>query len=159
MRVIINNPERTVFMGSVDNITEEKSAQDALKRNQETYQYAMDMTGDIIFEYDIETKKIINSINFQKRFGRIPFIESWIKSIVSYGVVKYEHIEEFVNVFDKIINGEQHSVKCKLELRDTNNEYQWYSIYTRGIYDTENNLIKLIGIITDIDSLKSRLME
>jgi diguanylate cyclase (GGDEF)-like protein len=159
MRVIINNPERTVFMGSVDNITEEKSAQDALKRNQETYHYVMDMTGDVIFEYDIEAKRITNSFNFQKKFGYIPFRESWINSIVSSGLIKDKHIEEFVNVFVKIMNGDQHSVKCKLELKDVNNEYQWYSIYTQGIYDAGNNLIKLIGIITNIDSLKSRLME
>lgn len=159
MRVILNSPERTLFLGSVDNITEEKRAQDALKRNQETFQHVMDMTGDIIVEYDIEAKRIINSLNFQKKFGHIPFRESWINSIVYSGVVKEEHIEEFINVFDKIMNGDQHSVKCKLELKDINNEYRWYSIYTIGIYDTENNLTKMVGVISDLDTMKSRLME
>ncbi len=158
MRVIFNSSERTVFLGSVDNITKEKKAQDELKQNQETYEYVMDMTGDVIFQYDIKAKKIINSRNFREKFGFIPFIESWIKSVAKSELLREQQTEEFYEIFNKIINGEQNSVKCRFELRDINNEFKWYSIYVRGIYDSNNNLKNIVGIISELESLKNRLL-
>lgn len=158
MRVIFNNSERTLFLGSIDNITEEKIARDALKVSEERYEYVMDMTGDIVFEYDFKTNEIINANSFEKEFGKIEVETSLFKAIIDLGIIKDEDLEELTNIFSKMTKGQPNIVRYKLQLKNVSGQYLWYTISARGVYDKDNELVKLIGIISKVDALKNRLM-
>ncbi len=159
MRVILNSPERTLFLGSVDNITEEKIAQEALRHNEERYQHVLEMTGDIIFEYDLQTRKMVNFSSFVKEFGATPFTSSLIQSLIDFKIIQNKDVEEFTDTFMKIVNDPQCVVKSKFQLRNINNQYNWYAISARGIYDEGNNLTKVIGVVSNIEDIKNRLVK
>ncbi len=158
MRVILNNSERTLFLGSVDNFTEQRLAQNKLKSSEERYESIMELTDDIVFEYDLENMKIIHSKNFKKKFGKISVKNSWLQSVIDSGIIQSQDIDKFSNMFRRIKYGNETTVNGKFYVKNIKNEYNWCVISAKGIYDKKNNLTKIVGIISDIDAMKNRLM-
>lgn len=159
MRVILNNPERTLFLGSVDNFTNQKIAQNKLKSNDERYEHVMELTEDIIFEYDMITMKIICSSNLKKKFGKIPVRASWMQSVIDSGIIQDKDIEEFSSLFRKIKYENVPSITAKYQVKNSKNQYIWCIISAKGVYDKKNKLIKIVGIISDVEAMRSRLGE
>ncbi len=158
MRVILNNSERTLFLGSVDNFTEQRLAQNKLRSSEERYESIMELTEDIVFEYDMETMKILHSNNFKKKFGKIPIKETWLQSVVESGIIQNQDIDDFSKMFRLIKYGQEKNVNGKFCIKNAKNQYIWCVISAKGIYNKSNKITKIVGIISDIDVMQKRLM-
>ena len=158
MRVILNNSERTLFLGSVDNFTDQRLAQNKLRSSEQRYESIMELTEDIVFEYDMETMKIIHSNNFKKKFGKMPKKSTWVQSVIDSGIIQNKDIEEFSNMFRRIKYNNESTVNGKFCVKNINNQLIWCVFSAKGIYDKKNKLTKVVGIISDMDAMHNRLM-
>lgn len=158
IKVILNSEERTMYLSSIENYTEQIESQRKLQNSEQRYEKVMELTQDIVFEWNFKSKSIAHSKNFKQKFGYEPKTENFPESIVEAKYVIEEDADAFYNFFKQIENGKQ-ELSQKFRIRKFDDKYIWCMISATGIYDENNNLNKVVGIINDIDLQQKRLRE
>ncbi len=134
----------------IKNITEAKAQEDLLKRGMKNFDILVDLSGDIIYSYDVNTRRIsITSKAYDKKifvgcYDNIPY------EPVEKGLITNDTKDEFIRIYEDIING-------KLEAKGvvgrvlTNGAIGIFELHLKAIVD-ENGVStgKAIGMYKDI---------
>lgn len=129
--------------------------QEKLRLALEQYRVIMDQATDIIFEWDIQ-KDILNfSNNWYKKFGyqaisteisqRIPFSHN----------IHADDMPAFIKIMKDTADGVPYS-ETEFRIKDILGHYYWCRIRATTQYNNENQPIKAIGVIVDIDHEKKQ---
>lgn len=117
------------------------------------YRTIIEMSDNIIFEWNFKTNDVIFSNNFNKKFSYRAPSDHFGDSFLLKVKVHPEDNERYHKDLEKLSKGEEFA----------GNEYRWKNIYgdyiwilmrTATIRDRDGNIAKIVGVIVDIDRAK-----
>lgn len=139
-------------------ISDAKKSQEALAISEQRYEIVLSQMQDIIFELDCKTLDIYYSPNFEKKFGyTIPskgFPDSMFKTDIIFEADKAPLREKF----QSLLKGEK-QMQHEYRIRRRDGVYLWVDVHATTLCDSEGNLMKILGIISDINERKTEILE
>lgn len=127
---------------------------DMVNESEERYNTIVDMTDNIIFEYNIKKDQIFFSDNFNAKFSFRAKSLKFEDSFFVNGVVERKERQSFEAFVDRLAQGE--NCQGEFSFKTIYNDYAWYIVRCASIRDSENKVVKVIGAMIDIDRAKKR---
>lgn len=134
-------------------VTHSKEQQEELRLMLERYKIIIDQTNDIVFEWDIESDKLVYSSNWEKRFGYSPILELESHKIPFVSHLHPEDIPKFNAMTDQALRGTPYW-ETDLRIAKSDGHYLWCKVRAAAQYDSSRRPIRAVGVILDIDSAK-----
>jgi len=132
-----------VFNDIVDNIIVSESR----------YRTIIEMSDNIIFEWNLDTKQVNFSNNFNKKFSYRAPSEHFADSFLIKCKVHPEDAERYTSDLQKLEKGENFKHN-EYRIKNIYGDYIWVLIRTSSILDSEGKVVKIVGVIVDIDRAK-----
>ncbi len=132
-----------VFNDIVDNIIVSESR----------YRTIIEMSDNIIFEWNLDTKQVNFSNNFNKKFSYRAPSEHFADSFLIKCKVHPEDAERYTADLQKLEKGENFKHN-EYRIKNIYGDYIWVLIRTSSILDSEGKTVKIVGVIVDIDRAK-----
>ncbi len=132
-----------VFNDIVDNIIVSESR----------YRTIIEMSDNIIFEWNLQTKEVNFSNNFNKKFSYRAPSEHFADSFLIKCKVHPEDADRYTADLQKLEKGENFKHN-EYRIKNIYGDYIWVLIRTSSILDSEGKTIKIVGVIVDIDRAK-----
>jgi diguanylate cyclase (GGDEF)-like protein/PAS domain S-box-containing protein len=132
-----------VFNDIVDNIIVSESR----------YRTIIDMSDNIIFEWNLSTKEVSFSNNFNKKFSYRAPSDHFADSFLIKCKVHPEDSERYTSDLQKLERGENFKHN-EYRIKNIYGDYIWVLIRTSSIVDQEGKTVKIVGVIVDIDRAK-----
>lgn len=149
-----NKPLKFTDIEEMDTISERVMW--LLEVEQEKYRVLSEMSGEIIFDYDLLSDRIEFSEKASDIFGMDTQINNFIKRIQETDFVEQQQLNEMVDGIKKI-TPEQPFFRKELKLKLKDNNYEWYELYANAIFDSDiERCISILGKITNINERKKR---
>lgn len=141
----------------VDSIMREEEIQ---KFSEERYRIASEVAGDILFEYDIKTDRMVFSDRYYDMFGTSEVVENYIETLKSgKNTCKEDNfrIDELIEQikYETAIQGE-------FRMKDISGNYVWVQLKGRKVRGRDNKYKKIYGKLINVNNVKveiSRLKE
>ena len=152
-RLMINSRGEEYLYTAITDITHFKHTNVELLEKLERYEIVLAQTENVLFEWDVSTKKIEFSNTWEKIFGYEPIREDLRNQLISG---TFLHPDDLPLLFDGISNIENGSAFEVVEVRiaTAKGRYIWCRIRATALRDKEGNLQKISGIIINIDAEK-----
>lgn len=132
-----------VFNDIVDNIIISESR----------YRTIIDMSDNIIFEWNLSTKEVTFSNNFNKKFSYRAPSDHFADSFLIKCKVHPEDADRYTSDLQKLEKGENFKHN-EYRIKNIYGDYIWVLIRTSSIVDQEGKTVKIVGVIVDIDRAK-----
>ncbi|MEG2087833.1 MAG: diguanylate cyclase [Angelakisella sp.] len=135
-----------------------KRTQKKLKESEERYALIMAETQNIVFEWNPVDNTIVHSKMYQKKFGVAPITTDFPKSVLDGRVIHEEDEKTFLNIYRRIERGDHFSTD-EIRIQKADGSFLWCRVSATAVRDSQNKLIRVVGIIEDIDDTKRELQE
>ena len=115
------------------------------------YRTMMDLSSDVVFEWDAETDRFTCSPKWITRFGYTPLSDHFFQNLPRVAHVHPDDmalLSEQVELLRKGVSFGETIVR----ILNSNGRYTWNRIRASARCSEDGTLKKLIGVITDIDS-------
>lgn len=145
---------RRIFCVTVD-ITGRRAMEEALRVNEERFRIALAQTDNTIFDYDIETRRMLHADKAAEKYGLDPWTEDVPDSLVRMGMVHQDSAGEFLEMYRQIRSGAP-KASCVVRTRLAGGQYAWRRISMTNVFDGEGKAVRAVGILEDIDVQKRR---
>lgn len=122
------------------------------------YRTIVEMADDIVFEWNLKTNNITFSNNFNKKFSFRAASDHFSDSFFMKGKVHPEDNERYRNDLAKLEQGVDFK-NNQYRWKNIYGDYIWMSVTTSTIRDTDNNIVKIIGVLSDVDRAKKGEMQ
>ena len=132
-----------VFNDIVDNIIVSESR----------YRTIIEMSDNIIFEWNLTTKEVSFSNNFNKKFSYRAPSEHFADSFLIKCKVHPEDADRYTSDLSKLEKGENFKHN-EYRIKNIYGDYIWVLIRTSSIVDQDGKTVKIVGVIVDIDRAK-----
>ena len=106
-----------------------------------------------IFEYDVKEDLFMTAGSRDGNYGEEKYIENFRENVKKLRYVLYADWDRFDDFIADCDRGED-LIERQLRLRDRNADYKWYSIKARSVKDENGNVLKVVGVMENIDELK-----
>lgn len=118
------------------------------------------LSDEIEWEYDIKTASMYHSDKLDSAFSNLPVIPDFRESILSSGILHDLDLAYFSQFCDELDAG-QAKIQCELRFKNSADEYSWYSIKGRSLYDQENIPVKVVGkaLCMEQDKINTSLLQ
>ncbi len=138
--------------GMLSDITHNKEQQQEYFHRLSQYQQIISHSNNILFEWNISNHTITFSSQWQDIFGYDPITENILYQLSG----SHLHPEDVSTIFRHIHAMQTGTSYASMECRIANAEgrYLWCRIQATAAHDSAEKLMKIIGIITNIDSEK-----
>lgn len=151
---VLQDRDGTVFSYNVAiNINDAKIAQEKLRLSEERYRIIMSQTEEIIFEWNVEDDTVSYSDNWKQKFNIESNISNISKKIYKSNSIYKEDLKNLGRFLNGFISGEKYK-ETQIRIKNRDNEYIWFKIRATSIFDKNNNLFKVIGVIININKEK-----
>lgn len=154
-RMVANQEGSFDFYCILLEITARKKQEEELRLSLERHRVIMDQATDIIFEWDIKADTLLFSANWLKKFG-YPAIDSDVSRRIPRSQNIHEDDREICRkIIRDTVSGVPYS-EAEIRIRDKEGIYYWSRIRTTTQYDSEGAAVKVIGVVTDVDTDKKQ---
>lgn len=127
---------------------------DMISESEQRYRNIVDMTDNIIFEYSVKKDAFTFSDNYNKKFSYRAKSEKYEDSFFVNATVFSEDEDAYKTFVTSATEGK--SVQGEFRFKTIYNDYAWYLVRSASIRDSYNSIIKIVGVMIDIDRTKSR---
>lgn len=122
------------------------------------YRTIVEMSDDIVFEWNLKTNNINFSNNFNKKFSFRPSSDHFSDSFFLNGKIHPEDNERYRKDLEKLQKGEDFKDNT-YRWKNVYGDYIWMQMKTASIKDNDGNVIKIIGVLSDVDRAKKGEMK
>ncbi len=120
------------------------------------YEIAIEATNSAVWEFDIETREVIISNNFENLICRHINSSGNIYEILNE-VLEKDYYELVISDIEKFLQGEKDSINISVKTNEEDEkDKKWLLIRGNGIKDFQGNVTKLSGIFLDITNMKTQ---
>lgn len=144
------------LLGLAYDISERKQMEEALRSSEELLQSAIGAAGDVIWDWDVHSRKITHSAHWKQLLG---FAEDTPDDQIG-GWEEHMHpddIEAAKRGNAALFAGDTETSMVEMRLRDCNGQWKW--ILSRGMVmqrDEQGMPLRVAGTLTDINKLKAQ---
>lgn len=156
-RVVQEQGGRVLYSMLLD-VSSQKKEREELRLSLERFRVIMDQTADIIFEWDIKEDKLLVSHNWYKCFGYTPITHNVRAGLSESENIHPEDMAYLTELIEDARNGVPYS-ETEFRIRSAAGEFIDCRIRSTTQYDSEQNAVKAIGIISDIRKEKTQRQE
>lgn len=144
-------------VGVISDITDIKLADQELYVSKEQFDIVKKLTNVIFFEWNIERGTFSHSSNFLDFFDPLVSYENFPYSIEGCPAFSQEDTKGLIAFFEQFREGLKEG---SLEFRGVNKfgDSLWYKSLMSTIFDESGRPVKVVGIISDIDEQKRKLL-
>lgn len=124
-----------------------------LSNNEQKYRTIVEMSDNIVFEYNIVKNKVSFSDNFKKKFAFRAKSMKYEDSFFEKGPVYPDDTQRFKDILKKGFKDANY-IFGEYRFLDIYNEYVWYLLRATLLYDGHGNKQKVIGCLFDVNNAK-----
>ncbi len=149
--------QRVIVNGSteLDNINKQINVLlDTLSESEQRYRTVVDMTDNIVFEYAVKKDNVSFSNNFNKKFSFRANSSKYEDSFFVKAVVYDDDLTSYKKFIAAMLEGQ--TMQGEFRFKTIYNDYAWYLIKCASIRDSYNSIIKIVGVMLNIDKTKVR---
>lgn len=152
-RLITDGHGSEYLLSAITDITHFKRDNERLFDQLERYEIILAQTENVLFEWDMATDKVDYSNTWEKIFGFAPIRDRMRANLVGG---THFHPDDLPLVLDGIGNIENGSPYEMVEARiaTAKGRYLWCRLRATALRDAEGNLVKIAGVIINIDAEK-----
>ncbi len=137
-------------IGTIEDLSEKKQIQDALKASEVKYKDLVEKINDVIFTLDHEGICTYISPVITSFIGFLP------EEIIGHHLMNFIHSDYKINFHEALNNVRKGSVIfIEIKVKDKNNKYQWIRVSLRPTYDNKDNYIGTHGVAQDIGETRN----
>ena len=153
-KVVVHKDGKKYIHCLLTDVSDLKKMQKALRLNQEKYRLAIQQSGKAILEYDINTKKLNFSDNYQQLFGCLA-PSGTLEEIIASNWVNKEYAKSLVALLDTVIqSAATHSME--IVIQNSVCEHIWCSLYLIPVIDN-GQMDSVIGCLENINDQKHKI--
>lgn len=139
-------------------ITQSKKVQEELHALIERYQIVLDQTNDIIFEWHADSDELHFSPRWNERFGHSTLQKDALQYLSYASDVYPADRAHFSKMLDQLFAGRRYG-EAEVRFYDSAGQYQWCRFRITAIRDHTGQVVRMIGLISDIDREKRASQE
>lgn len=141
------------IIGTMLEISKLKRQLDVTNQSLKQYQIILAQTENIIFELDCLSDSIFYAETWKDILGYEPIQDNFMKTLATHPHVHPDDIHHLVNHFHTLSQGGQYKAG-EVRLLKANGDYLWCRIRATAIYDENGNIVRVVGVIVNIDKEK-----
>lgn len=141
---------KPAFSCIIVDINDSKVARVKLKETLERHQVIMNQTNDIIYEWNIEDNSIEYSNNLYKHFGANYHGKIQLDRAIGSNSLHPKDRTKMQKAIEDILAGKEF-VETEVRIKDITATHRWYRIRMSSIFNEQHKLVKVVGIIINID--------
>lgn len=150
--------QRQYFHCIFHDISDSKKSQEALALSEQRYEIVLSQLQDIIFELDCQTLDIYYSPNFEKKFGYAIPVKGFPDSMFNTDIIFEEDKGPLRQKFQGLLKGNR-QMQHEYRIKHRDGHYLWVDVHATTMYDQKGKLLKILGIISDINERKIEILE
>lgn len=152
IRRVISEDDTELFYGVMMDITKYDDYHWNMRKSMEQYQIILSQTKNVTFEIDIAKDIITFSDRWNDLFGYIPKTNNFLATLPANSHIHPGDIPALLQHLNNLKSGTNYST---MDLRiSTGGQFVWFCLRATAVRDTQGNLIKIVGIILNIDAEK-----
>ena len=149
----IGEDGREYFTGILTDVTKSKQTQNRLQFNLQQYESIFGYTQNIIFEWDIVNDTISFSDRWYELFGYMPIRENVLSTLHTNSHFHPEDVPKMFEMVHNMQNGAKHQM-IETRIAKRGGRYLWCRHQATALHDEEGRLLKIHGIILNVDDEK-----
>lgn len=126
--------------------------------NERRYRTIVEISDDIVFEWNMKNNNITFSNNFNKKFSYRAPSDHFSDSFFLKGKIHPEDSEQYHKDLSRLEKGEDLKDKT-YRWKNLYGDYIWMQMKTSTIRDADGNVAKIIGVLSDVDRVKKGEMQ
>lgn len=126
--------------------------------DEERYALLLEQTRDVVFEWNLQTNKIIVSKTFEKRFGYEVPTDNFSDSTFLSGIIFEDDIARVTQMLSSLVSQERFTF-TEVRICDSDKKYHWCKISATAIRDRLGKTCRIIGLISDIEEHKMQIQQ
>ncbi len=147
-----------ICISTVRDITREIEAERELKTREEQFRIAAAHSGDLIFQYELATRRVLVERDIADRFGIGTVQENVPYGIVGTGIVAEESEAEYVRIHEAMLAGESFA-KGTVRLTPPNGVPSVYELQFVAVPNGSEKPVRAVGIYKDVTAEHRREAE
>ena len=155
MRVIARSAERHVFYMTLENITDRKRMEEALRASEEELRLAMSQTGRVICRYDIPTGTLSVPEEYAAKHG-IPVLSPGFPDGAE--MVMRKDRARYREFYERILKGEK-SGSVAVQLKNADGTCAWERCSATTVFDASGRPLRAVITVEDITAEMERRAE
>lgn len=140
----------------IDN-TEARKTRQELQISNERLQSAISQTPSIVFEYEIENRRLHFLNRYNAYYGLPTSLENGPSYMVKNNIVESTHGEQFLKCFESFSDSNTNMISFNLRLRRSDGNLIWHRLSISSIFDPLDQKTRLIGAFVDISLFKEAM--
>lgn len=153
--VVLERGDDRILQCVVTDITRLKTTCFRLEQEKEKLNIIAEMSGDLIFEYDIEKDIMRYTRQSESIINEDDVTRHYTETILKAEYVHPEETDKLQRFCEELRMGKKH-IHAELRKKYRDGQYHWVELEGITIYDFANKPIKVIGNTRNIDERKER---
>lgn len=152
---LVAEPDGTEYLyGTLTDITQNLQTQQKLRLNLERYQTILEQTESIIFEWNPETDTAYFSRQWEDLLGYEPLRKHVMENLATATHFHPENLPDVIQLFRDMKYGDLNYKAIEVRIANVHGRYLWFRLRKTAVRDEDGKLLKMVGIIINIDSEK-----
>lgn len=126
---------------------------DEIVVSEDRYKTISEMSDNIIFEWNFKTNEVVYSNNFNKKFSYRPASDHFGDSFLLKAKVHPEDADRYRSDLDALEKGKNFE-RNEYRIKNIYGDFIWVLMRTSTIKDDNGKIIKVVGVMVDIDRAK-----
>lgn len=139
-----------------ESIASEQETKEALLISEEKYRIIIEQSDDIMFEWDFKSDTIIFSGRYETLFGYSPFTRHITANMEVRNKIHPDDLEVFEEWIVNTYKKPGYSVSS-YRIKDIKGNYLWMNCRSTAISDSKGNIIRAVGVFSNINAQKQQL--
>lgn len=126
-----------------------------LELERQKYHIVSEMSGEIIFDFDFKTDKLLFSEKFKEVFGKDICLEKACSTLPALGIISKEDLKRVLELVNSLTT-DNPTGKMEAQLITADGSHRWFEIYITALWDQElqKECVGYLGKIASIHELK-----
>ncbi len=126
---------------------------DEIVVSEDRYKTISDMSDNIIFEWNLRTNDVVFSNNFNKKFSYRPPSDHFGDSFLMKAKIHPDDADKYRSDLEHLEKGKNFE-NNEYRIKNIYGDFIWILMRTATLHDADGKLMKVVGVMVDIDRAK-----